>query len=165
MLRISSSSPLLVYGLRSPPDGRGRRQRRLACVVQEEARVSLWCELSGSNKRERELAHKVMWYLNGAFLHSSANSDVYNLTLAHSQEERRGQLGSISCAHHVLGASSSTDSFQASQMRVHQSANELLLRAKGELRASWARWRQCGAPSGQLIKANILNFKLHKTTQ
>lgn len=112
--------------------------------------LSLKCDLStpashwklAANEQGR---HKVVWYLNGLYLHSSASSDVYNFTANALRPavggggggplELAGQqlMGTVSCAHQLVASQAEpADNFHSGAIRVYQSANQFELRYRGK---------------------------------
>lgn len=111
-------------------------------LVAPDATISLACQLpqpedwpeepqqppdNQAPAKARQPNRKVMWYLDGAYLHSGgALQDVYNFSLADAATRH---LGALSCAHHVLA--NSDGSFQGASVRVYKSLNEIHLRQRG----------------------------------
>lgn len=98
MIKILSSSGLLVYGPQSPPNGYSEKQQQQqrkssqlqTVVAQQNAQISLKCDLQFYSNNNNNQAtsinsnapgHKVMWYLNNVFIHSSGPLEVYNFTI------------------------------------------------------------------------------------
>lgn len=112
--------------------------------------VSLKCHLPAAARPSLPAAappasHQVMWYLDGAYFHSSGAQEVYNFSLADL-----GQLkglsshlgGRLSCAHHLLAPSAtSPENFQGSSMKVYHSANSFDFRVQGKFTRSPIRGR------------------------
>lgn len=142
-----------------------RTRTPLTVVVSQNALLSLKCDLpmiktkytqtnsansnsnnNNINKHAETIGHKIMWYLNGAYLHSSPSSldDVYNLTvdsLIALIGPSKPFAATLTCAHHFLSASSSPDNFHGSLMKIYQSANEIDLKIKGKSERHFERWR------------------------
>lgn len=150
-MRVSSSAGLLAYDRPWPapnpigsdkPAGGARPRSTVVVVVsaRAEQQINLKCDLANL-RRPFEFGHKVLWYSNGAFLHSSSTTDVYNFSLAARDQAAHAQAsrlldGPISCAHHLLESSAIINSpanFHANSMRVYPSANDIDLRLQGEL--------------------------------
>lgn len=128
----SSTPPLLVYGYFEPLKGSAS-----LIVAQPNLPVSLKCHLPAPGRLSTATSRQVMWYLDGAYIHSSGAQDVFNLSLADLGRLKglKGPHlgGQLSCAHHVLAPSSSPENFHGSSMKVYRSANQFDFRLQGKL--------------------------------
>lgn len=160
-MRVSSANGLLVYDRASRSTGSRnsnniRHRQRLEVVVAEpSAELELKCEYGSGRAATAQADHqlaslgrRILWYLNGAFAHSS-QSDLLVLRSGIAGQAAPGESavgvvqhklaagngGRLSCAHQTFepGASlAAPGNFHAQSMKLFSSSNEIDLRFKGE---------------------------------